>query len=320
VIIISHKSALEYWRLFGGGAKKRCRAVLPADPPNIANFENTSIDLLTRPVDILIAGKKARQANPLLRQHIFSGQTPAGSFERIGKEPAVSSPEFCLYQLASELSLIQLIELAYEFCGSYALPPVLRGSVEHHDIEPAEKGFSDRESLTDTTKLLAFTEGMKGVQGQRKLKRALRYTLERSASPMETKLAMLLTLPFKLGGYGFIQPELNYRIVPTSQARSSVSKNFYSCDLYWPDYLLAVEYDSDLFHTGSERISTDSKKRNSLATLGITVITVTKKQLLDVKEFDKVAKQLATQMERRIQFTNPDFVKARWELRQQILS
>jgi len=136
---------------------------------------------------------------------------------------------------------------------------------------------------------------------------------------METKLSMLLTLPYKLGGYGLPRPELNSRIIPLQSARKSSSKKYYSCDLYWPEYELAVEYDSTLFHTGSERIADDSKKRNALALMGVTVITVTKQQLYSSVEFEKVAKVLANCLDKRLAYKNPGFAAVHRGLREQLL-
>ena len=89
---------------------------------------------------------------------------------------------------------------------------------------------------------------------------------------METKLAMLLTLPYKHGGYGLIAPEMNSQIIPAKTAKRSVGKKYYSCDLFWHDYDLAVEYDSDLFHTGTTRIANDSKRRNALTALALPLL------------------------------------------------
>jgi hypothetical protein len=160
---------------------------------------------------------------------------------------------------------------------------------------------------------------MKGVRGQKQAARALRYIVDGSASPMETVLTMLLTLPPLLGGYRFPLPILNGRIVPGKSAKASSSKSYYSCDLFWPDLDLAVEYDSDHFHTGAERIASDSKRRNSLALIGIVVITVTSRQIRSIVEFEKVARQIAGNMDRRLQVKSPQFLKAQRELRGHLL-
>jgi len=82
---------------------------------------------------------------------------------------------------------------------------------------------------------------------------------------------------------------------------------------------LAAEYDSDLHHTGATRIANDAKRRNVISSTGSLVITVTKEQLNNVFEFEKVARLLAVNMARRIKYSNPKFFKVRHELRALLL-
>ncbi|MCL2632039.1 MAG: hypothetical protein FWD45_02970 [Coriobacteriia bacterium] len=213
--------------------------------------------------------------------------------------------------MAEQLSLIRLIELGFELCGTYSLPT--GGSTS------PDKGFYDRAPLTTTKKLHTFITTMPGTKGHKKAVRAAKYILNCSASPMETKLAMLLTLPHNLGGYGFKAPALNSRIAAERTAAKTAGKSFYSCDLFWQDHLLAVEYDSDTFHTGSQRIAEDSKRRNTLAAMGISVITVTWQQLYQTDEFEQVASVLALHMSKKLKPVSQSLTNKHKELRDQLL-
>lgn len=51
--------------------------------------------------------------------------------------------------------------------------------------------------------------------------------------------------------------------------------------MFWPEANVAIEYDSDLEHTGSARIAEDAQRRNDLTALGITTITATREQVMD---------------------------------------
>ncbi|MDR2957109.1 MAG: hypothetical protein LBU61_02865 [Coriobacteriales bacterium] len=161
---------------------------------------------------------------------------------------------------------------------------------------------------------------MKGTKGQLRVIESLKYLENGSASPMETVLVMLLTLPYRLGGYGLPLPKINARINPSKAARRSMSQAFYVCDLFWPDLNVAVEYDSDMFHNRTVQVDKDSRKRNSLAALGIVTITVTSQQVMSVTALERVANQLAINMGRRLQQnSNPQFGKAHQELRRKLL-
>jgi len=230
----------------------------------------------------------------------------------IGGGMIVSSPEFCFLQMAERLILVRLIELGYELCGTYSIPLA-------DETEIPEIGFYKRQPLTSVNKLSAFLKIMPGVKGHKKAKHALRYMLDGSASPMETKLAMFLTLPYKLGGFGFNLPELNKRIVLTKAARKYFNKNYYVCDIFWEDKKIAVEYDSDQQHTGSDRIARDSKRRNSLNSLGIRVVSVTKQQINSSVELEQAARTIAKHMNRRLFLTKSKFYTMHEKLREQLL-
>lgn len=282
---------------------------LPDKPPAT---EQVRLLGLTQPVHTVISNPNSRWSSKAMKQHVFTGRTPADCFVSVSDRLFVSSPEFCFLQLADQLPLVILIELGYELCGAYSLPAA-------NKTDPPERGFYYRRPLTSTDKLDAFIAEMAGVKGHKKAVRALRYILDGSASPMETKLSILLTLPYKLGGFGLIMPELNSRIIPSKMVRRSANKASYACDLYWPDYALAVEYDSDQYHTGSARIADDAKRKNILASLGITVITITKRQIYSSAELEKAARLLAKNMDRRLLHKKQDFGAPQHELRKQLL-
>lgn len=73
-------------------------------------------------------------------------------------------------------------------------------------------------------------------------------------------------MPQRFGGVAFPSPDLNSPFKPGEYQRAVTSKSSYRCDLYWSEHNLAVEYDSDDYHTGSDRIADDAERRNSSLT------------------------------------------------------
>ena len=268
---------------------------------------------LSAPLHAILSRSSTNRLPFEIKLHVFKGETPTGCFVDTNDGYVVSSPEFCFLQLASLLPLTRIIQLGYELCGKYSIPI-------RRDSNMLKKGYYDREPLTSVKALQAFLERMSGAKGHQMALRALRYILDGSASPMETKLAMLLTLPYKMGGYSLNSPELNYRIVPTKAARQSGSKSYYCCDLFWPDYNLAAEYDSDFYHDNSKSITKDAKKRNVLSVMRINVITVTREQVYDRGDLENVAKALARHLGKRLlHFRNPGFAAAHRDLHKLLL-
>lgn len=217
----------------------------------------------------------------------------------------MSTPEFCFLQMANRLSLARLIMLGYELCGTYVL--VDKGPAPRRDAP-----------LTTVAKLRTFIEGTSNARGRKKALRALRYVLDRSASPMESALAMLLCLPYGLGGYGLPEPRLNYRVDVPPSFRAMADRKHCVCDLCWPESKLAAEYDSELHHVDPERRESDARRRSTLITLGFTVVTVSKGQVMDSGAFNRLAHQLAKRLGKRLRYVDPGYTRAHLELRAEL--
>ena len=293
--IISHQSALEYWR--GADADKALKGKIPrtikpqAKPLNAEELYTENFRGLAKPLHVLVGNGNARKVNRNLHCHVYSGELPYGSFVQMESGLVVSSPELCFLQMAGELSLVDIVTLGFELCGRYRL-----------DKESAEgKGFREDLPLTGVGSLGSYIARISGLKGGKNALRALRFIADGAASPMETILTMLLILPYKLGGYGFPKPFLNYRIEsPASVIKSTGKSKHYFCDLYWPDKKVDVEYDSDAYHTGPERIDQDAIWRNALTSMGITVVTVSSRQIFETQKMRELAKILSKLLRKRL--------------------
>lgn len=137
---------------------------------------------------------------------------------------------------------------------------------------------------------------------------------------METALALILTLPVRYGGYSIPQPVMNMLVPVKAGQGRGVDKHYYRCDLAWPDRGVAVEYDSDAFHTGSDRIAADAKRRNSLSYLGYHVITVGRQQMKSEAALSMVAVQIAKQLGVRLRPRSQNWAESRKRLREELLS
>ena len=251
-----------------------------------------------------------------MRLHVFTMPMPDGCFVVVDEGINVASPEFCFLQMARELDLIELIELGYELCGTYSLVDDDSTSENQANKKSKEKP----PQLTSIKRLLSFIDRMQGAAGRNKALQALCYIAEGAASPMETKLAMFMTLPSRLGGYSLPIPELNGKVVPPKTVRRSLSQGSFYCDLYWREFNVAVEYDSDEHHTDSVHIAKDAIKRNALALCGTFVITMTKRQIRSTVELERVARLVAKSIGFRLRYKDyPKFDETHHQLRQMLL-
>jgi len=334
-VLISHQSALQYWRTYskaqgiaygkprGANVKaqeahtyyQRARKA-PATPPKASVLLKGNLFGLSFPIDITVSTANSRRTSTVFRSHVSPKALPNRGLVNIRDGFLVASPELCFFQMAGELSLPKLIELGYELCGSYSLSTNITVG---EDIRVESAATYNLKPLTNTKKLRAFVDQMAGRQGVKQAVKALQYIVDGSGSPMESILAILLVLPFRLGGYGFPLPEMNRRVDPKATGSTNPNKRFYKCDLLWKDFTLAAEYDSSLHHANQKSISDDSIRRGDLALSGVDVVTVTDKQVYQVEAFDKVARQLALKMGRRVQIRNSKFIVRRHELRGMLL-
>lgn len=310
-IFISHSSALEYWRRVGVGSgvslsHARPRSKMAADASLITALTSSVEGEVTSPLDVVVAEGSSRLRMKGVACHVWSGPE-ADSFVQVEKGLYVSCPEACFLQLATKLPLPKLVEVGFELCGSYAL------------ASDDAKGFQSRKPLTTITTLGRYVAKSPGIHGVKPAARALKFIAEGSASPMETILVILLCLPASFGGYGLELPQVNYRIVVPESMKKLVRQEAYWCDLYWKQAKLAIEYDSDMFHTDTYRIAHDAKRRNELTHLGLSVMSVTRRQVYDARELDEIAHLIARRIGKRMRCVQKDVLTKRYELRQLLL-
>ena len=145
----------------------------------------------------------------------------------------------------------------------------------------------------------SYLRRCEGMAGCSVASKALRYIAVASGSPMETALASFFASPSprRLRASASAH-ELPHR---SSTRQSGTSdKRYYLCDLFWPEANVAIEYDSDLEHTGSARIAEDAQRRNDLTALGITTITATREQVMDAGKLSRIAHQVGAMLNVRI--------------------
>lgn len=314
-LIVGYASALEYWRTVGPAflgdahrrraAASRARRILSSpEKPHLSGGSRRPAGCRL-PLHVLIGPDTPRTRTSSIVTHPWTRDIPAAAFASAGPDFVVASPELCFLQLATTLSLEQLIHLGYELCGTYA--PLPGGSLIHRD-----------KPLTSVKKLTAFVESASEIPGRKKTLRALRYILEGTASPRETALAMMLSLPHTLGGYGLPVPVLNLRLETTQSVKSRTDRSHYRADLCWPDFRLCLEYDSASYHLSPEQQESDARRRNSLIVLGYIVMTVSPHQLTDSASFNRLAQQVAAFIGKRLRYIDPKFTRAHLALRAEL--
>ena len=317
-IVLGYYSALEFWNLdcripnrphLLGDARARrrdtreARRILAEQVPATPDFQ-ALVDRYGGPLHLIIPDARMRSKKSDALNHVFKDFVHDCAIVRIDEGLYVSVPEFLFLQMASALSIERLILLGFQLCGTYA-------TSAQNDFVP------NVFPLTSPEKIIRFLESLPPCKGRRRALRAAKHVLKASASPKESQLAMLLSLPYRLGGYGFAQPSMNHRIDLSVERQMLLRKRFFVCDLYWPKEKVDVEYDSAEFHASKERLVADARRRAALEGLGISSIGITGAQILDPLDFEDLAKTIARIMGRQIKLP-ANFADASRHLRREI--
>lgn len=268
-LCLGHESALRYW------LTKRGDECLPDCSPDtsLANASANKGEIISsplpfgcseeRPLHLLLPGKGGRRSNPGVREHQLSSVLPRGSFQSLTGTVRVASPELTYLLMAQSRGIQELAVIGCYLCGGFSISDEGRGYT------------GPRDPLTTPENLSAFLDLMPGAYGLNKARRALRYVVPNTASPIETLLALTSSLPPMLGGRTMPQVAANQRIVVPERLQNLMATDELFGDLYYASVKGDIEYDSYDFHTGRYRLDHTSTRRNVIEAAGIKVVSAT---------------------------------------------
>ncbi len=206
-MVISHMGALELLRcrsLEGLlAAAGRTSLSVPAAVPTAEQLATARRGLATfgyapERLELMVGDLSSRVRRKNVVTHLQKGALPASSFVHILDGIHVVSPEHLCVQLATRLSRMELTVLMAELLGTYAL---------------REDGMFSREApLMTRESMKAHLDALGEFKGARVAREVLGRAPSNSASPMETKLYLRVSLPRRLGGYALPVKALNEKL------------------------------------------------------------------------------------------------------------
>lgn len=262
-------------------------------------------DIRDTPLHLLVDTPDKRRSGRNVVSHVWAGQVPAGSFIEILNGVYISSPECAFMQMACELDQIELIRLGYELCADYRIDNFV------------SQGFSSVQPITTPERIRSYLLRKSSARGRHRAQVAVTHVRSGARSPRESSLAMLLTLPTRLGGYQLGDPLLNYR-VPVGLDVEGRRNRF--IDLFWEREGVGLEYDSDLAHVGADRIAHDSVREKVLDREGIRIIRITNEELLNPAKFELAIEVLRRALGKRGKQVSPDIARRRRALAVQLFA
>ena len=236
--------------------------------------------------------------------HAWGGPLPEGAFYELQPGLRVETPEFMFLQAATLLDLVQLIAFGDELCGLYSFD------------RRQERGFTKRKQpLTTKSRLERFLKMAANCHGRALAEKALRYVVERSASPMETLDEMTMCLPYRYGGYNLLTPIMNHRIDLTPKAARIAKQVKCYLDMGYLDFYLDVEHHGKLDHSTDEDKSSDRARVNALKEMGFEVIELTIDQVGDLFAYEYIIERIAGIIGRRLRKEHMGATSERLKLR-----
>lgn len=267
---------------------------IPEKPPTPKDIEDLNITLgcyLNNEQSkrlcphVLISDPRFSRLSKNFKVHVTKSKLPGNCVININSQIAVVSPELLLASFAQKSSFLELTYLISEMCSNFI----------HQNTELGIKVIDF--PITNLSKIRKFFTKNLHIRGAKKILKCCRFACQNAMSPMEIKLFMRMTLPVRMGGYGFKDISLNSTIdteLLSRLAKTTVVRK--------PDLLIrvnsvrnkyqyvALEYNGD-FH--KNQVISDSLRANELVALGIRSFTVWSMQYKDIDYMDKLAQTLA---------------------------
>lgn len=268
-------------------------------------------DLLHAPLHRLVFTRVQSGSRSLFKSHLLTQEPPPGSFRQTEHGFDVTSPEFTLLSLATQVSRNQLLMACYEMCSSFAVfTPCERAQKQLDEaislkLIPPDCGWErvvdtkgngtnlwKRAPLLSAADIAAFAKQAAGLRGVKQLRWAAKRMTGQTASPFEVQTSMLISLPRDEGGLG-IDITNNARIPLSEAARSLYDKTCCYADILIESFTdsmgVILECQGRSAHDSEAASLSDAERATALTSMGYDVIQLTYDQIKDKKSFDHIA-------------------------------
>lgn len=268
-------------------------------------------DLLHAPLHRLVFTRAQSGSRNLFKSHLLTQEPPPGSFRQTEHGFDVTSPEFTLLSLATQVSRNQLLMACYEMCSSFAvftpcertqqqldeaislkfIPPDC-GWKRIVDTKGNDTNLWKRAPLLSAADIAAFAKQAAGLRGVKQLRWAAERMAGQTASPFEVQTSMLVSLPRDEGGLG-IGITNNARIPLSEAARSLYDKTCCYADILIESVTdsmgVILECQGRSAHDSEAASLSDAERTTALTSMGYDVIQITYGQIKDKRSFGNLA-------------------------------
>ncbi len=196
----------------------------------------------------------------------------------------IACPELTFVQAARHLDFIKLVLLGFNLCAQY------------YSDKDATFGQTGRTIITTAEQIIAYAKSSNHMYGSAKAIHAAKYVLSDSNSPMESRLAIMLGLPIRLGGYGLSGLEMNGAVKLSKNGRALIGYAKIRGDLVWRKKHVIVEYNSKLAHNNDAAFYNDSNRATAFRASGWKYIGVTPDNIKNFFAMENLASIIRDQL------------------------
>ena len=286
--LLSHTTALELLRSYALRRRlMRCPRTgeePPQLPPTREDVKSVTqrFPELTLPLHVTLSDKNRRGPKGMVKAHVSELSLPHDATIVIAEGIRCVSPEHLVVQMASSLSLLELVFLLGEMLGTYAICP---GN---------ESGMFVRETpLTTKERILAHLDALGPARGAGLVRHAVSLACSGSASPYETKLSMRLGLKPALGGYHLNVLAMNEPI-KVARLGSGLGMGVRkpdvllgACESSAPYSGVSFDYNGRV-HEQPGSLEHDARRQNELLAIGFKNYVLTKELYDDLDYMDDI--------------------------------
>lgn len=268
-LFIAYLSALKIYRMIRNGELFFTFRKSNVVPSRSSKYKNKDIQkivasipaLCNDKIDLSLSLKDNENKIASVKLHRYSGKYPHESFWNLIDDIYIASPELMFCQLGSVFSFEKLVLIGLEICGTYSFNNnSLLGFT--NNLFPLTNAENIRQYILKLQKVQYNFSGLKNAR------KAADYLLDNSASPQESRLCLLLTGPHSIGAFGLKNCCLNMKIELSKKASLICGQKFVYPDLCNVRNKIAIEYDSDYFHSEISQNRKDKRRINALQTDG----------------------------------------------------
>ena len=271
----------------------------------IERFEgNTS-----EPLHVLVADSSDRRHAPMVVTHCLpSGvRLPKGSIYQVSDEISVVSPGLCFLQLAQTFNDLQLVRAGCDLTALFK-----REFNRNRDL------ITLNDNLFTKLDLITYLNSFPNCRGLKRAKELAGYVVERTKSPREESMDLLISMPTKRGGYQIPGIQANV-IIPLSEGQQALAQREHlECDVVLPNGDL-LEYNSSTFHDSEEDLVFDFEKISAMQTVGRTVFPISTRQFSNFEAFDLIMSGVLERQNLRRKQPKPATIESRKKLHASLL-